>query len=149
MPKPRDQQLLHLVRQLRALYRDLYNARPGCDAGPALGKPLTGSQTELLSVVTRHRAGITATDLAGVLHISSGAITQLVDPLVEKGLLTRRENPQDRRSILIARKRSATQQSSSFEEFYALHISPMFQDLTDGDLEQLITLVQKIKNMRT
>jgi DNA-binding MarR family transcriptional regulator len=149
MSSVRNQQLLQLVRQLRALYRDLYSTRPiNCDPPVLWGKSLTHSQSELLSIVAQHKTGITATDLAGILKISSGAITQLVDPLVTKELLTRREHPQDKRSVLIALKHPLSQPLPSFEEFYAAHISPMFEELTDKELHQLTSLIQKIKNIQ-
>lgn len=143
----RNQKLLLLVRQLRRLYRDLYNARPtDCDTLPVQGASLTRSQNELLSTLVKHKGGLSVTALAETLKISSSAITQLVDPLVKKGLLIRQENPADRRSVLVALKRPAAPQRISFEEFYAAHISPMFEELSDTELDQLLRLTEKVKN---
>ncbi len=142
MPENRKQQLILFVRELRALYRHLYNTRPG-DQPATKGAALTRSQNELLSVVAKCDGGITTTHLAKELHVSNGAVTQTVDGLVSKGLLSRQENPSDRRSTLICLDRPL--QPASFEEFYVDHISPLFADLSDTEIRQLIALLEKIK----
>jgi len=139
MSDRRHDALITLVRELRGLYRYLYNTRP-LTGGTSRG--LTRSQSELIALVAKHPDGVTTTSLADELQISSAAVTQAVDSLVHKGLLTRKTNPTDRRSTFIALKQHSRHES--FETFYAEHISPLFSGLSDAELQQLITLLEKI-----
>lgn len=89
----------------------------------------------------------TATELAGYLGLTSGAVTNLVDRLSAAGLVERRPNPSDRRGSLIAlspagedviagsRKRSATvlrEVSASV----GVDLTSVFNDLATGLLQQ-------------
>jgi DNA-binding MarR family transcriptional regulator len=133
----RNQQLLQFIQQLRVLYRELYKARPN--------EAVTRSQMELLAIVGERQDGLTTKELAARLQVTSGAITQLVDTLVGKGLLGRIENPHDRRSALVVSKKAfAGEDCISFEAFYTAHVSSMFKDLSDVEVEQLTMLIRKI-----
>ncbi len=59
------------------------------------------SQCYLLETLDRHQ-GLTMKQLAVELHLSLSTVTRVVGPLVEKGLVLRREDPRDRRRRLMA-----------------------------------------------
>ena len=145
MTKERNQQLLVLIRLLRSLYRELYRARPSDCGKPFQEKSLTRPQAELLFAVNKYKKGVTVKELASVLRVSSGAVTQLAGPLIEMGLLERHENPEDRRSVIITVKDRTNQDKLNFEAFYTAHVSPMFDALSDDELSRLIELIHKIK----
>ncbi|HEY8486162.1 MAG TPA: MarR family transcriptional regulator [Limnochordales bacterium] len=65
------------------------------------GADITVSQLECLKYLQRHGA-CSAAELAEGLHMTPPAVTKLVDRLVRKGVVTRRENPDDRRSVEIS-----------------------------------------------
>lgn len=138
----RNQRLLALIRELRSLYRELYRARPR-DFAPAPG--LSRPQLELIFALGERTDGMTMTELADTLQVTKAAVTQLVDQLVDKGLVLRNQNPADRRSVLITVARP-TRALPSFDAYYTEHVSPMFDALTDRELEQFAALMRKIGN---
>ncbi len=60
-------------------------------------------QFMVLYYLSRHREELlTVSQLASVITLSQPAASQLIDRLLQRGLLTRRENPEDRRQKLIS-----------------------------------------------
>ncbi len=76
---------------------DVITTRTLSDAG----SDITVSQMEALKYLQRH-GSCSAAQLADGLHMSPPAVTKLVDRLLRKGMVTRRENPDDRRSVEIS-----------------------------------------------
>ncbi|MEW6045586.1 MAG: MarR family transcriptional regulator [Bacillota bacterium] len=76
---------------------DVVTTRTLSDAGSYI----TVSQLECLKYLQRHGA-CSAAELAEGLHMSPPAVTKLVDRLVRKGLVRRRDRPEDRRSVEIS-----------------------------------------------
>lgn len=141
--------LQSLIRNLRGLYSDLYRARPAGDRLTFAGKSVSRAQADLLFFVARHKDGVSVKNAAANLHITSGAITQLSDPLVALGLLVRSEDPNDRRVILLKIATNVDADCMDFEAYYTRHVSPMFDNLSDEEVEQLIHLINKITPANT
>jgi DNA-binding MarR family transcriptional regulator len=60
-------------------------------------------QFMVLYYLSRHREDpLTVSQLASVITLSQPATSQLIDRLLQRGLLMRRENPEDRRQKLIS-----------------------------------------------
>ena len=101
------------------------------------------SQACVLRYIACHdQANIKA--LAEYLHISSSAVTQLIDSLVKKGYVVRTSHVDDRRVVFI---RFAPKAQTLFEEFKAHGIQNMtdlFEVFTDEELEQYAYLNAKI-----
>ena len=148
MQNSRNQLLLLLIQNLRGLYGDLYRARPSeNDRSQFAGHNLSRIQTELVFLVAQHKKdGISVKDAAAKLQVTSGAVTQLVDTLITQGLIERSENPNDRRSILLRVTDAVDTDCLTFEAYYTRHVSPMFNELADAEIEQLIQLIGKIKD---
>jgi DNA-binding MarR family transcriptional regulator len=56
---------------------------------------------DVMSQLERFPDGLTMSELSRRLIVSNGAITGLVDKLAAAGLVTRREDPRDRRSTIV------------------------------------------------
>ena len=56
---------------------------------------------DVMSQLERFPDGLTMSELSRRLVVSNGAITGLVDKLAAAGLVTRREDPKDRRSMIV------------------------------------------------
>jgi DNA-binding MarR family transcriptional regulator len=68
----------------------------------ALGRLLEVSESEVLAIQHLARAGrLTPSQLGGLLRLSSGGTTALVQRLERHGHVTREPNPDDRRSTLL------------------------------------------------
>ena len=61
----------------------------------------TGEFKCLLKLHSREEEEITAGELADILDLSTGAMTNRLDGLEEAGYLTRTRDPEDRRSVLV------------------------------------------------
>ncbi len=100
---------------------------------------LTYSQWLVLNLVRKNKS-INIKDLAGLLDITSSAATQIVDGLVNKGLLSRKRSKTDRRVLEIALlKKSINQFRKGMNK-----ISPIFDVLDDGELLKYCELNSKI-----
>ena len=100
---------------------------------------LTYSQWIVLNTVRKNNS-ISIKDLAGLLGVSSSAGTQIVDGLVNKGLLSRKRSMTDRRILEIAlSKRSIEQLKKGMKK-----ISQTFSVLADDELQKYCELNSKI-----
>jgi len=76
--------------------RDMTHAFASARTGPLLAAHLTMSQLKVLLVLARHD-GASGHDLASALGVGPATLTGIVDRLVAQGLVSRREDPVDRR----------------------------------------------------
>lgn len=101
---------------------------------------------DVLAALARHRDGLKMSALSGVLRVSNGNVTGIVDRLVDEGLVERVAVEGDRRASLV---RLTAKGTSGFEEHAAAH-TVWINDLLSGiseedaarmqhDLEDLIT----------
>lgn len=94
-----DQTSLALLRAFRKLRHIQFHAR-----GPMI-EGCTNSETILLLVLRRSMRkgspGLKASELSGLLRISSPSVTQMVNVLEARGLLERSVDPDDRRAVRI------------------------------------------------
>jgi len=82
---------------------------------------LTPHQVQMIMAV--HEGGsMTILQLTEVLHVKAPAASAMVDRLVELGLLTRDENPKDRREVMV---RIAPAHVSRIQELEQRHLQAM------------------------
>jgi DNA-binding MarR family transcriptional regulator len=87
---------------------------------------------------------LSPTDLSNMLMLSSGAMTNRLDRLEERGLVARRPDPRDRRSILVElTDRGSEVLASSVREQAALEIH-LVGDLSADEQERLNDLLRKL-----
>lgn len=89
----------------------------------------------------------TATELAGYLGLTSGAVTNMVDRLSDAGLVERRPNPSDRRGSLIVLSPDGARVIAGARDRYAavlrqvgaqagVDLTSVFNDVATGLLQQ-------------
>ncbi len=101
--------------------------------------PLTYSQWQVLNHVAKNKS-ISIKDLAGLLDITSSAATQIVDGLVNKGLLTRKRSIKDRRVLEITlSKKSVIHMKRSMSKIF-----PIFDVLDDRELDQYCNMTARL-----
>ncbi len=101
--------------------------------------------------ILRHiRKGVTTvSDLAAVRQISRPAISQGVDALVEKGLISRRQEPGDRRFVYLQLTPEGDEQLNQiFKENRAWMMSKM-EGLDPEEISHLIDALETLKNSFT
>lgn len=106
-------------------------------------RAVTASQWAVLSVVSKNK-NLSLTKLAQMLGISSSAATQLVNELIAKGCLERKDTDHDRRSLQLAISASCKNKLSKIKSIRMDHFKHMFDALTDKELEQYAKLNKKI-----
>jgi DNA-binding MarR family transcriptional regulator len=104
---------------------------------------ITHSQMVVLRILKKNE-NINIKDIAGMLGITSSAITQIVNELVKKGFILRKRNPDDRRTLNLVLSEKAIIQfdsikNKSFSELYSL-----FEVLSDDELIDYYKLNNKI-----
>lgn len=82
--------------------------------------------------------------LAQIFGISSSAITQLVDPLVRDGHLSRKEDPIDRRKISLALSKKGQQVMEEAKKIRMNALTSMLEILDDNELMALRNIQKKI-----
>lgn len=89
-----------LIKKILDLERRLSQALSQYTPGPWLGLNLTVAQLKCLVLIASERS-TNSKRLAEALGVTPANITSIADRLVEQGLVSRRENPEDRRMLLI------------------------------------------------
>jgi DNA-binding MarR family transcriptional regulator len=138
MDKEREELLQTLVQRMMSVMKHVRHRGP--PPGPILSPP----QVHLLFSIGGKKEGISVKELAERLSVTPGAITQFVDPLVEKGLVVREGDTNDRR---IVRLKLTEQARSHFEKFRQEHMASMFkifEVLSNDELKQLVALLAKM-----
>ena len=95
-----------------------------------------------------HRGPGSVNDLADHLGVTKAAVSQLLDPLIEAGLIQRSENPEDRRSKLIALTEKGQTQVEKSRNTRHAWLSELSQVLTEAEKEQLLPAIQLL-NQKT
>jgi DNA-binding MarR family transcriptional regulator len=104
---------------------------------------ITPSQGFVLRFVAKN-SPVSVKAIAGSLHVTSSAATQLIDGLVDKGYLVRNENPDDRRIIALSLSEKAKKLFNEFREQGLQKMTELFDALTDEELVQYAALNKKI-----
>ena len=104
------------------------------------------SRFDVLAQLERFPDGLTMSDLSRRLIVSNGAITGLVDKLAGAGLVTRREDPRDRRSMIVRltrRGRDNFLRMAHRHEEWVVSILGELSSEAQSELLQNLTLLQR------
>lgn len=135
----RKKQLEELFENFQVIKRSLMN----CPKNMHKTHRITPSQWMVLRMIDQKKE-TTVKTLAGILSISSSATTQLVDALVKKGYISRKESPKDRRSILLNLTLKTKKKFAGMKKEAIQQLSEIFKVLTNMELEKYLELNKKI-----
>ncbi|MCX6006275.1 MAG: MarR family transcriptional regulator [Chloroflexi bacterium] len=139
MSKSREELLRALMEKLRFVMRGMHTGQ-GFQFGEfTVGPP----QVRILFYIARKPEGVSVKELAEVLSVTSGAVTQFIDALVEKGLVSREEDCNDRRLLRIKLTEYAHGKFNEFKKDYFASVSRVFEPLSDEEILQLTRLLMK------
>ena len=116
-------------------------------SSPFAADGLSGRQVDALFVLARSGIGMTPSALAETLGVTAGAVTQLVDPLVERSLVERRAHPDDARSRLLTLTEDATGRIGDFEADVRAHLADRFGALDDAALARLAEALERVASL--
>jgi len=99
---------------------------------------------DVMAMLHRYREGLRMSELAGVLRVSNGNVTGIVDRLVEEGMIEREPVAGDRRAM---RVRLTEAGAARFEELAAAHealIDRLLGDIAPEEAEDLTARLSRI-----
>ncbi len=112
--------------------------------GQAAGKVgLSLSQSEVLFVIKKNQP-INSKELADLMQLSPGAVTQLVENLVQAGYLERTNDEKDRRVQLLSLSKDGLNKVIELKEYVHQQASEMANVLSDQELESMFNLQGKL-----
>jgi DNA-binding MarR family transcriptional regulator len=138
MDKNREELLQTLVQRMMSIMRHLRH--PGPPPEPMLSPP----HIHLLFIIGHRKEGISVKELAEISSVTPGAITQFIDTLVEKGLVAREGDPNDRRIVRLKLTEQARSQSEKFKKEHLTSMFKIFEALSNDEIKQLTALIIKI-----
>lgn len=131
------------VEALSRLLIEFYEKLSTWEHEVVRGKGLTPPQMHTLEILGA-RGALRMKELAQYMGITTGTLTLAVDRLEGRGLVRRRPNEQDRRSIMVELTEEGRRY---FQEHDALH-TRLTQDITQGlddqELENLLVGLQRL-----
>jgi DNA-binding MarR family transcriptional regulator len=107
------------------------------------GHAISRTQLELLFTIY-HLQPTTAKQLAIKLHLTAGAISQLVEELMEQTLIHRQTDPSDRRKQVISLTDEGREVVKTFEKRRHNVMNQVIENLTD---EELVTWLKIQKHI--
>ncbi len=110
-------------------------------SGPVLSPP----QVHLLfSIAEKKEDGVSVSELADMTGVTPGAITQFVNGLVERDLVVRENDPDDRRVVRLKLTRTARSQFEKLRREYLESAARTFDALSIGDIQKLNDIFARI-----
>lgn len=112
---------------------------------------LSTQQWRILHIVAKHSPpeGMTTAELAEIAQVTSSAVSQFIDQLVDKKFVERQTDIDDRRVTIIRIAPKAQ------DRLHALHadqkklLSELFECLTDEELLSFVTILKKVSHHGT
>jgi DNA-binding MarR family transcriptional regulator len=138
MDKNREELLQTLVQRMMSIMRHVRHVSPPPE--PLLSPP----QIHLLFIIGRRKEGISGKELADISSVTPGAITQFIDALVERGLVAREGDLDDRRVVRLKLTEQARNQLEKFRKEHLTAMAKIFEALTDEEIKQLTAFLIKI-----
>ena len=83
--------------------------------------------------------------IAAAIGIAQGTASEMADALVREGLLARREDPSDRRAILLEATPLGLAQAERWRGAYEQAAADLFQPLSPAERSQLLRLLEAIE----
>lgn len=145
MNKNREELLQKLIDKMDQVMKAMRSSHSSGHKFPFGDLNISAQQAFLLFYIARSKEPASAKDLAERMHVTSGAVTQFIDVLVEKDLVKRMEDPNDRRVQRIYLSDFAKSKFDMFRKEYFNSMKEAFGDLTDKEIIQLTELIGKIR----
>lgn len=114
---------------------------------PALGAAwkylgLSHAQVGMLYLLLHHHQA-SVKETADHLGVSKSAVTQLADPLVEKGFVTRQPDINDRRIVRLDLTPQGLQELKKLGKYKFDGLRSAIESLSDNEIDNLQRLIQK------
>ncbi|HUJ55063.1 MAG TPA: MarR family transcriptional regulator [Gaiellaceae bacterium] len=128
------------IQQLIAEHRAQQVATDALDQAVADHLGINRTDQRALDVLDQ-RGRLTAGELAEAMHLTSGAVTTVVDRLEKRGLAKRVRDPDDRRRVLVECSPKLARVGAEF--YGAEEVPGFFDDYSDEQLALLLEFVRR------
>ncbi len=137
-----EQELDRYARELlEALMRAFHGFRE--ERRWKAGEDLSFPQVMLLLLIAE-RGGVTAGEVARSLCVTQGVITRMADRLLEKGLITRARDREDRRVVRLTLTPKGKRLASRVERARVEDMKAVLRGLSPSERECLLAVFKKI-----
>ncbi len=99
---------------------------------------------DLFFRLMKEKNGVSVKEIAESLHVTAGAVTQMVDKAIEMGVVTRQEDPNDRRSQIIKLSEKSRDKVQKLRKIFIERAEIKLANLSDAEILQLTNLLSKI-----
>ncbi len=130
-------ELLVGIRRIIRLYED--TVRPVCDT-----YQITQIETDILAFLHNNPGKDTAKDIVELRMLQKGNVSQAVERLIQKGILSRRQDEKDRRRIHLSLTPSGTEIADAILTARKQFLSRLFKDFSGKELLLYLKLNQKL-----
>lgn len=104
---------------------------------------MTHSELQIFHLI-KQKQGITVKEIAEQLSISPSAVTQVVNKLIEKDFLQKEQSTDDKRSIKLSLSEKSQKIGNKIKKIVFKQLAPIFDTLSDEDLEKYLELNKKL-----
>lgn len=122
-----------IIKQIIELQRSVDRARREFELDVWMGLTLTIAQLKSLFFIS-NRAGTSLGKLAAALRVTPTNTTGIVDRLVKQGLVSRDENPEDRRVLIIQTTEAGEALINQLREKRVAGMSKMLEQMSLDEL---------------
>jgi DNA-binding MarR family transcriptional regulator len=124
-----------------AIVRSLGLLRP--DTTPC-GQPVSVTQAHAISELGR-RGALSQRSLGASLRLEKSTISRLVDQMVELGLVVRRANPTDRRSVLVELTATGRRRAERLRVAQQSLFEGLLDQVPPGDRDSVVHGLQRLE----
>jgi DNA-binding MarR family transcriptional regulator len=135
-----------LIEAVVELQRDFAQFAASSADHPVLQLNLTMQQLKVLSVLGV-RDSRSAQELTASLNVRSATMTGIVDRLVAQGMVSRREDPQDRRVRRIELTDRGRAVLNDLQDAGKIHTQQLLSGLDTDELEALVRILKKLMKL--
>lgn len=128
---------------LAQLIVEFYEKLSSWEHGVVRGTGLTPTQMHVIEILGAHKA-LRMKELAERMGVTTGTLTVVADKLEQRGLMRRRPNDADRRSILVELTESGWERFHEHDKLHADLTRDIIADLSSEEAECLAGCLRKI-----
>lgn len=105
---------------------------------------LSPPHAHVLFTISMKEEGVSVKDLAEIIGVTPGAITQFVNTLVERDLVLREDDPNDRRLVRLKLTQTAKEQFKQLRKDYLASATRLFGVVSNEELQLLIDIFSRM-----
>lgn len=98
----------------------------------------------ILFFIAKQKENVAVKDLAEMLKVTPGAVTQFVNTLVQNRLVTRVEDKKDRRIIRIKLTEHGVNSLEEFKKGYMASTNQVFDVLSEMEIKEFVRILDKV-----